>query len=275
MPCYSDEFYEFSLNPTLSFTEQEEKEGAALLDKMGIKRSNWFICFHTRDSRYHSVKVDNSADWSSHYTRDSSIKNYLAAADYITSKGGIAVRMGYLPSEELSDTENKKIIDYACRCRTDFGDIYLPAKCKFFLGGSAGLLFVPEVLNVPVACANFTPPDCTPFRKGDLFIPKKIWSKKAGRFLAFREIFSSEICKYLEAEQYEKAGLELVENTPEEIFDLAKEMNERLDGVFKPTEEDEALQQRFLSFIMPHHSSYGTPARIGAMFLRKNKKLLD
>ena len=33
----------------------------------------------------------------------------------------------------------------------------------------------------------------------------------------------------------------MVDNTPEEILDLVKEMNERLDGTFVTTEEDEDL----------------------------------
>ena len=45
-------------------------------------------------------------------------------------------------------------------------------------------------------------------------------------------------------------------------------------GRFQYTEEDEELQSRFHSLYQPHHSCYGTPARIGAEFLRQNKELL-
>ena len=79
----------------------------------------------------------------------------------------------------------------------------------------------------------------------------------------------------LRSEYYTKAGLKVVENTAEEILDLSIEMNERLDGTFKPTKEDEDLQNRFRSLLKPHHHCYGTPARIGTKFLRENKKLLE
>lgn len=76
-------------------------------------------------------------------------------------------------------------------------------------------------------------------------------------------------------EQYAEAGLEVVANTPEEILDFAREMNERLNGTFEETEEDEELQSRFLNMFPPHLDSYGTPVRIGTVFLRKNKELLE
>ena len=66
-----------------------------------------------------------------------------------------------------------------------------------------------------------------------------------------------------------------VENTAEEILDLAKEMDERLDGIFQTTEEDEELQDRFRSLLPPPHFYHGTPARIGAKFLRQNGELLE
>jgi len=52
-------------------------------------------------------------------------------------------------------------------------------------------------------------------------------------------------------------------------------MNERLDGGFEYTEEDEELQNQFRSLFQPHHHCYGFPARIGAKFLRQNRELLE
>ena len=264
---------EFSnTEPNLHFSESEEVEGKNLLNKMGIDDNSWFICFHSRDAayleKYHSHHREECS-----YFRNTDVKNYLEAAKYIASLGGFAVRMGFGVAEKLPNLNNPRIIDYASYHRTDFGDIYLPAKCKFFLGNTSGLWMVPTIFHVPVACANFIPLELTPFRKGDLYIPPKIWSIKKKRFLTFREILDSEIGRYQHGKLYAEAGLEVVENTAEEILDLAKEMNERLDGNFEYTEEDEELQNRFRSLFQPHHYCYGTPARIGAKFLRQNKEL--
>ncbi len=273
-------FYEFNnTEPNLHFAEFEEDEGEKLLNKMSIEDNSWFICFHSRDSVYLSNQWNKdynaSRDWGYHDFRDSDAKNFLEAAKCIASLGGFAVRMGYGVAEKLPDLDNPRIIDYASYHRTDFGDIYLPTKCKFFLGSVSGISLVSTIFHVPVAWANVVSLDHSPLRKGDLFIPKKIWSIKKERFLTFREILESEIADYIYSEQYSEAGLEAVENTAEEILALAKEMNERLDRNLEYTEEDEELQSRFRSLFQPHHRSYGSPARIGAEFLQQNKELLN
>ena len=278
-PYRANEYYEFNnTERNLSFTVFEQEEGKELLNKMGIDDNSWFICFHCRDAVYLSNqwnKLHNSsADWSYHDYLNSDIKNHMEAAKYIASLGGFAVRMGYGVAEKLPDLNNPRIIDYASYYRTDFGDIYLPAKCKFFLGGQTGLFLTPTIFHVPVALANHIPLELTPFRKGDLYIPKRIWSMEKKRFLTFGEILESGVGHFYKAAWYQQAGLEVVENTAEEILDLAKEMNERLDGRFQYTEEDEELQSRFHSLFQPHHICYGTAARIGAKFLRQNKELL-
>lgn len=270
LPFNSNEYYEFNnTEPDLKFTSEEEEEGRILLSEMGIDDKSWFVCFHCRDSAFASY-----GDF-----RNSDIKNYLDAAKYIASCGGYAVRMGHTVAEKLPDLNNPRIIDYASKYRTDFGDIYLSTKCKFFLGNDSGLVVVPMIFHTPIAATNYIPFN-TPFRKGDLFIPKKIWSIEEKRLLTFREyiefggdsrvsITNIDVDKKLNEGNYI-----VIENTAEEILDLAKEMNERLDGTFEITEEDEVLQKRFHSLLHPDDYYYGTPARIGAKFLKENKELL-
>ena len=58
-------------------------------------------------------------------------------------------------------------------------------------------------------------------------------------------------------------------------LDLAMEMNQRLDGKWVTTPQDEILQQKFKSLFHTDPHCYGFPSRIGAQFLRENKDLLD
>jgi len=270
---YRDAYYEFNnARPSLQFNKPEEKEGRALLEKMKV-RDNWFICFQSRDSSY-LKKAFKKMDGSYHNHRDCKIENYLKAAEYITKQGGYAIRMGSIVKKKLLHLKNKKIIDYATHFRTDFLDIYLPAKCKFFLSSNAGLFQVSTLFNVPVAHANLIPVNYPTYRKEDLFIPKKIWSKKKKRFLTFREIVNSGAGEFVSTEKYEKANLTAIENTSEEILDLAIEMNERLDGTWKTTKTDEELQKRFKS-LFKNSRCYDFPSRIGAQFLRQNQNLLE
>jgi len=273
VPANSNEYYEYnSTSYNLSFTEEEEKKGYALLRQMGIPDSAWFVCIHARNLPSSPVNPLNAY-------RNCSIKNFMAAAGYITSKGGYVIRLGSDAEKEMV-TNSPYIIDYAKKHRTDFRDIYLCAKCKFFLGSNTGLSIVSELFHVPLAETNF--PTCgqlfTPFRSNSLFLLKKLWSKKEKRFLSFQEILEFEKkTSYNDWKNfsYERYGLDCVENSPEEILDLAREMNERIDGTWKTTPEDEELQKKFKSFITPEHRCYGTPVRIGTLFLKKNKIFLE
>lgn len=258
-------------NSSLNFIEKEEKQGKELLQKLAAGDS-WFVCFHSRDPSYLDGQWKKGDSY--HGFRNSEVNNFLKAAEYITRQGGYALRMGAKIDKALP-VENTKIIDYAVLHRDDFGDIYLTGKCKFFLGTTAGLVCVAFILGRPIAFTNLIPLD-TPFLgKKDLFIPKKIWSQKESRFLTFREILHSEVIKYSKSEEYRQAGLVPTENTPEEILDLALEMNERLDGTWKSASRDEKLQKKFRVILEENPQVYQFPARIGAKFLRENKQLLD
>ncbi len=261
------------LEPSLSFIPEEEQQGQELLETMGIR--NWFICFHSRDS-LHLAKFLKKGD-RKHDFRNSRIEQYLPAAGYIALRGGYALRMGATVEQELPKDKPHRVIDYAFQYRTEFGDIFLPAKCKFFLGSTSGIANISYIFNVPVAHANFVP-ITNPFPPGnkDLFIPKKIWSAKEKRFLTFREMLDSPIINSWQFRQFrEEDGLIPMDNTAEEILELAREMNERLDGTWESTPEDEALQHKFKAVWTPDLPQHRSSCRLGADFLRKNKYLLD
>ncbi|MDP3733885.1 MAG: TIGR04372 family glycosyltransferase, partial [Nanoarchaeota archaeon] len=265
-------FYELNnAEPTISFTEEEEKKGKELRATMGVNEKS-FICFHARDASYLNAQWEKGDSY--HNYRNCSIDNYLKAADYFTRQGGYALRMGSVVEKKIS-SKNHKIIDYATQHRSDFGDIYLPAKCKFFVGNTAGLFMVPTIFNVPVANANLVSIAYPPFRKKDLFIPSKIWGNKKKRFLTFKEIIDTHAMYFADGKEFAEAGLKIIENTPEEILDLVLEMNQRLDGAWKTTAEDEQLQAKYKALFPPDSPCYGFPSRIGTLFLRKNKELLD
>ncbi len=269
-------------NPSLSFTDAEEEKGKGLLKEMGVN-DNWFVCFHARDPVYVGQHLKRGDSRFTH--RNCSIENYTKAAEYITKQGGYALRMGAKVETELPDLGNPNIIDYAVKHRTEFGDIYLSAKCKLFLGVPTGIEAVSQIFNTPGVMANNIPlTPLTPFcdvqsfppGKYDLFIPKKIWSIKKKQFLTFKETIKFDMNKFtFEAEDYTKEGLVPVENTPEEILDVTIEMNERLNGTWKTTEEDEELQRKFKSLFKEGSKDYQFSARIGTKFLRENKHLLD
>ncbi len=267
-----------SVPPQLSFTPEEQVRGVELLKSVGIDPGAEFVCFYARDEVYLKTKFPER-DWSYHNHRNCDIDNCIPAAEYLAAQGNFALRMGYIVEKPLC-SRHAHVIDYATHHRSDFGDIYLLAECKFFLGSNSGLASVPLIFNRPVALTNVIDVTGPATGSRDLTIFKKLWLIEEKRFMTFREIFARGVYIWLNVkqytqEEYKQAGIEPIENSADEILALAKEMNERLDGTWVGNDEDEELQIRFRSLFPPGFPWEGFPGRIGAEFLRQNRQLLD
>ena len=261
----------------LSFTAEEESLGQAGLLALGLPEGAPFVCVYGRDPAYKPRFYPNHDDGKHDY-RNSSIHNYMPAAEELARRGYFVIRMGAAVNEALR-TANPMIIDYATRARSDFMDIFLCAKCRFILGCTGGLVCVPKLFRRPVIIANSVPlwtEDLHACNPGRLVIPKKLWLHEEGRFLTFREGLRPGSYRYSAKEFYEQMGAEVIENTPEEIIAVAVEMDERLKGTWQTTEEDKELQQRFWSLldIDVREPNEEYRPRMGAEFLRQNEALL-
>jgi len=261
--------------PHLSFTSAEEQRGKVELKTLGVQEGVPFVCFHARDSAYLKM-IYPKFDASYHDYRASNINNYILAAEQLTKRGYYAIRMGSVVSETL-DVINPKIIDYASQnSRSDFMDIYLGAKCSFFISSGTGIDAIPMIFRRLSAFVNIVPLEYGRFwQPGHLFIPKKHWLRNERRFMTFSEILNSGAGRFLFKKQYEQNSIDLIENTPEEIAALAIEMEERLKGVWQTSVEDEELQSLFWSHFKQSELNGVFRARIGAEFLRQNRNLLE
>ncbi|HEX9062964.1 MAG TPA: TIGR04372 family glycosyltransferase, partial [Clostridia bacterium] len=206
--------------------------------------------------------------------RNSDVESFMDAAEYLSNRGYYCIRMGHLIEKPLTRS-SKRIIDYATNFRTDFGDIYLSAKCRFFIGDPTGIIFVPSMFNKPVISVNLIPFGGTvPFYSKDLYIPKKFWYRQEERYLTYTELLESRMLEWGQYEfNYRELGVDIINNTPEEILDVAREMDLRLSGKLMDTDEDIAIMERYNSLFVPEDTPYGAPSRIGLDFLNKNRHL--
>ena len=259
--------------PHLSFTHSEEKGGVGALRQMGIPAGADFVCFYARDPAYLN-SVLPKFDWQYQDYRDCDIQFQIPAAQEMARRGYFSVRMGAVVKDPLPSV-SPGIIDYAVKYRDDFLDIYLLSRCRFLISAAAGLSSVAVAFRRPVAWVNFIPiAHIHSWNPRDLTITKKLWLRREGRFLTFKEIFDSEVGSWLETKNYAESGIDIIENTPEEILSVAIEMDERLKGTWIAQEEDEELQQRFWSLLRPKNLHGRILARMGAEFLRQNRQLL-
>lgn len=259
--------------PHLEFSLEEERKGLSEMVKLGIPNTASWICFHDRSPDY-LKNVLPGEDYSYHDYRDCDIKKFIPAAEELCRRGNFLVRTGAIVKEPLEIT-HLQIIDYAWNSRSEFLDIYLGAKCKFYLGPSTGISSVPAIFRRPVAFVNVASVEyVVSWGLNNLSIFKKVWLIKERRFMTFQEIFDSGAGRFFQTKQFELLGVELIENTPEEITALAVEMDERLDGTWQTTEEDEELQRRFWAIFPITELNGVCRARIGTEFLRQYQDLL-
>lgn len=260
--------------PHLSFTPEEEAEGACALRAMGVPEGMPFVCFHARDSAF--LERTGASCFDYHDFRDSSIKNFIPAARALTRRGYALIRMGAVVTESL-EADDPLVIDYASRHRTESMDIYLAGKCAFFIASNSGIADVTEVFRRPQVRTNVTQFFAEMLLAGskDIFIPKRVWLKKESRCMSFRELVASPAWELRRSDQLEALGARMLENTPEEIQEAALELEERLRGVWRETPEDVQRQKAFWSILRGAGKLKAPPvSRIGAGFLRRYPELL-
>jgi len=264
----------------LNFTDEEKYQGQELLKQLGVPTGTPWICIHNRDAAYLNSAIGEG--WEYHNFRDFSVQTMLMAADELSARGYYVLRMGAIVAEKLV-SDNKKIIDYASsKLRSDFADIYLLAKCTAYIGSDAGIACVPMIFRKPVVYINHSMTMLDSLINEVAypmpFITKHLWHKGKQRFLSLREMYESGLADAARSSVFEKADVEVVSNKPEEIRDLAVEVDERLKGNWQTQPEDEELQQKFWSIFRQYHptdNKTDIKARIGASFLRNNIYLLD
>lgn len=250
--------------PHIGFTEAEEKRGIFHLRDLGIQPGSKWVCLIVRDSAY-LKKAMPSTDSSYHDYRDSNIANYFKASLELANKGYYVIRMGKIVDKRMS-VFHPKIIDYPFHPKaSDFGQLYLGAKCEFCFGASTGFMAIPQVFGRPSVVVNFAPIEyISTWCKGLV-----IWKHhmKDGRRMTLKEIFDSGAGQFMAAGQFKAAGIGLEENSPQEICDAVMEI---VNGI--SDEPQEAFWKQFpLKAVSPFNQQplHGNAVvRVGKEFLK-------
>ena len=253
--------------PIICLSEDEIARGEAELRVLGIPEGAWFVCVHSREGGY--VPAD---EWANSF-RNTNITDYTEAMRAIVARGGWCVRVGDPTMRPLDPMPG--VVDYArSSSKSDWMDLFLCARCRFFLGNTSGLFGLAGIFGKPSALANMTPLGCVYAQfPGDISIPKLLIDTQ-GRMLPLPDAFADEASELRLTPEFVERGLRQVDNTPQEIAELAIEMMDRLDGHVEDEPDDADLQARFRALIQPHHYCWHASARIGRAFLRRHRALL-
>ncbi|MQF94779.1 MAG: TIGR04372 family glycosyltransferase [SAR202 cluster bacterium] len=279
------------LPPHLVFSDEEEEMGRQALSEMGLDPDSPFVCFSARDGvwlRHAHPRITSAyGDWTLAELRNASIENYLPAAETLTGLGYSAIRTGKFVAAPI-DCPNSQVIDYATKHQSDFMDLYLAAKCSFYIAQANGVATLPLIFRRPVALTNIYTlaelKNCT--NEKNICLPKLNYSHEKGRLLTFRETMDLNLggayeFAGLKPEVLQQMGVEIVENTPDEIDALALEMHHSLRGEFETTKEDDELHARLVSLVHSYpefiHIEGGLDVhfKMCSYFLRKHPEWLD
>jgi len=249
--------------PLFVLTPDDEQYLADYLRGVGLQEGDWYVALHARGGGY------SPHDERFHSYRNVSIDSYQKAIDAIIARGGWCIRMGDMTMPAFS--YHPRVIDYAVsEHKSERLDVCLSAGCHFFLGSASGLVNLAQIFGRPCAVTNLAPlSGAYTLGPRDISIPQVLLDS-AFEPIGLRELMQNEACNFRITEEFEKAGLTPSANSPADIRDLVVEMLDRLDGSFVNTPEDDDRQAAFRAMFHEGHYSFGSPARIGRDFLRKN-----
>jgi putative glycosyltransferase (TIGR04372 family) len=251
----------------IHFSDAEKEEYAKLLKKSGFDINKKFICLHIRDGNYR-----DDSNLVEH--RNSSIAEYLDAINYLTDLGYQVVRLGANVAEKI-EMENSSVFDYAVSgIRSEGLDLFLISKCAFMVGTGSGLENVATLFRKPQVFLNLVEVRFLPgYAYNSIVIFRKF--KLNGEILSLQTIFDRGYDKYSFTSQFERANIELIKNTKEEINAVLWEMHSLLNGSWESNDEDERLQNLFRSHWPDEPFRGKLNAKIGADFLQSNPQLLE
>jgi len=280
LPNKQPDRYEISAaqSPIGFFTKNETTIGQSLSSTTLKDIKKEFICIGLPEKIYYESKSKNKhpvPDAEYFYSGMPTWQNYLPCVQTLIKTGYEVLRMGQIVEDSLPYFENSKIIDYASKFRTEFGDIWFLANCKFVIsGGGTGFYWISTAFDVPVLITDKYEIINTTHTPKDMFIPVLAWSRSEKKLMPFSWMITQGE-GWAHKRLLIDGDFELVKNTSEEITEVALEMDQRLNGTWIETDEDFELQARFrkLREVVPQHRFHKC-TRIGANFLRRYQHLL-
>ena len=194
----------------------------------------------------HAKSID---DLNYHDYRDYNIDDLSLLVEHLHSLDITSVRHGDIQKPasinlfpdsfvDLTNKENK--------LRSD--DILLVADSIFFVGCSTGFSMVPFLFRKPTLLINYVPfrlDELCIFPANTLVLPKLFRDVSSGRFLAFKEIASLDYDIHSVSCPFESQGLEIINNSPQEILDAGLQMLNTVLGTHVVSADDLQLQEAF------------------------------
>ena len=235
-----------------------------------------FVFLHNRDSAYlPELNYHGCRDFSAGVF-NSIIESYAGELNFF--RGG-------KKSLDAMSKNSYNCIDLPFTAHDDVVDILAHEKSLFYFGSDSGIHSVSTVFRKPVGIINFAPCNYDFIRRANHlklgFIPKKMINKRTSQPIGLIEMYENNWIDFWSNEQFESAGIMLIDNSSEEVSTF---FDEAL-GIFKSNFDKENIltseQEEFwriVTFYQP--DSFGAKVVldncfISPTFLKRNSYLFS
>ena len=195
-----------------------------LLEKFNLDPNKKFICIHNRDSLY-LKKTYPGINFSYHDNRNFKISNIELAAKYFVNNNYNVIRLGSITEES---TNSPYIFDYP---NTVFNsrknDLYLLENLSFYFGSDSGIFSLAPLFRKSFSFVNFT--------TFNVLFKTYYWNNLPSIFkiminsetkipLTLNEIYKNNFDQLILNDHFTENNIELIDNSPQDILCLAKEV---------------------------------------------------
>lgn len=257
------------------FTPEEEATAKAWLYKRGWKEGEPFVCLLVRDSAYlsqHSLYSNGDNNyWDYHDYRDSDIEAYVESVQILVDKGYWVIRMGKIMHKPLP-FNHSRVVDYPfVEDQDDLIDIWLSARCFFFISTGSGIDLIASIYKRPVVFVNCNPLSNIHSYSNIVHISKNLIWRDTGHSLTISEHWHH---AYTQTDLYDEAGIMIKDNSSTEIASAVLECEARLEGVWVESEDNMKRQTLFWKIMreMPgfykYHNYINPESRVGCAWLQ-------
>jgi putative glycosyltransferase (TIGR04372 family) len=223
--------------PFLTLDPETRARGDAALAGIRIPPDAPLVTLHVRTAGY-NLAIGNMMR-----LRDADIATYEEAVKLLTDLGIYVVRLGDRTMEGAPNWE--RFVDYPfSTVKSDWMDIYLAARCRFHIGTSSGMSFIPLLHGRPVVFTNWPTLSQIVCAPNVVTLPKVLLDER-GAVVPF-EAFCGAHREILEASDASLHGLSFRDNTPAELAEAVDLMlahyDEDLGGPEFPAGMFDAVQ---------------------------------
>ncbi len=239
----------YEITSLIKFTKAENKKG-----EDSAKQHRPLVCLNVRDQAYNSFIIDEVGvqvkDWTN---RNSDIKSYRRAAEFLANNGYTVFRMGAKVENSFA-CNNPMIIDYATNgMRTEFLDFYLAHECNFAISTSSGWDEIPTMFQRPLLLVNHYD-FLNTLSKNCLVYPKMLFDTNGGRYLSLSETIEMHLNGKTNQKKHSLRdfGIELKDLSSEDLVDAVTEMAQRVKGTFVETSQQREMRAKVEHILRTH-----------------------